>query len=305
MVFLKKRIVKGLEYYYAGENYSSKGKTVQKSVYYFGRNKPGKYEWQAVLNAVGGKDVYNPKNPEITVEQIKKVVQVNEDMNKQFASMTEIEKQNFQDKFFNEYIYNSNSIEGSTLNEKETYFVTHEKQGIRGKSLKEIYMARNLKTAIEVMEEYTGELTINLIKKMHSIVQENIQPKEELGQYKNKQNYIIGTEFFPTPPKLVEARMNGLMKWYSLNKKKYHPFELAALTHLKLVSIHPFNDGNGRTSRLIHNFILKKYNYNFIMYRQKTKQDYYSALRQAQVYSSHRSFINHAVKEFTATYEEY
>ncbi|MFH1520842.1 MAG: Fic family protein [Candidatus Micrarchaeota archaeon] len=299
MVFLKTRIVGGIEYYYAAKTLNGK----QIDVYYFGNKKPNKHEWQAVLNALEKKDDYHPKKPEISDNQKQRVDELNKRMQKEFNEMNDAEKANFYDKFYNDYIYNTNSIEGSTLTKEETYFVTHEKQGISQKSLKEIYMARNLMQAINFLDKYDGLLNLVLIKKLHEIIQENIQPKEEIGKYKRKQNYIIGTDFLPTPPSLVEKRMNGLIRWYGINKKKYHIFELALLFHIKFVSIHPFVDGNGRTARLLHNFILKKYGIVPIIYRMQTKQRYYSVLRSVQLYNDHKGFLDYTIEEFVATYE--
>ncbi len=299
MVFLKTKTVKGIDYYYATE--TDKGSQID--VYYFGNRKPTKHEWQAVLNALEDKDDYYPKKPEMTNEQKQRIEELNKRMQKEFSEMNDSEKANFYDKFYNDYIYNTNSIEGSTLTKDETYFVTHEKQGISGKSLKEIYMARNLMQAINFLDNYDGKVNLDLIKKLHAIIQENIQLKEELGEYKRRQNYIVGTEFLPTPPKLVEKRMTGLIRWFGLNKKKYHAFELASLFHIKFVSIHPFVDGNGRTARLLHNFILKKQGIVPIIYRSSTKQRYYSVLRSAQLYREHVGFLDYTIEEFVATYE--
>ncbi|MCC7552121.1 Fic family protein [Candidatus Micrarchaeota archaeon] len=305
MVYLKKRTVKGIDYYYAVENKKLNGKIVQKNAYYFGNKKPNKYEWQAVVYALKNKDVFNPKKHEITKDQIKRIIEINKRMQKDFKEMSRSEKDNFNEKFYNEYIYNTNSIEGSTLTKKETYFVTHDNKGIEGKDLKEIYMARNLNYAIKFIKDYKGDLTLRFIKKLHSIIQENIQPKEELGKYKKRQNYIIGNDFIPTPPALVKKRMMSLIGWYGHNKKKYSPFELACIFHIKFVSIHPFIDGNGRTARLIHNFILEKNDIIPIIYRTKTKQKYYSALKNAQMHGLHKPFIDYSFEEFINTYEGY
>jgi Fic family protein len=299
MVFIKTRIVKGIEYFYAAETDGNK----QRDVYYFGSKKPTKYEWEAVLNALANKDDYQPKKAEMAKEQIERIQELNNRMKKEFSEMSSAENENFKDKFYNDYIYNTNSIEGSTLTKDETYFVTHEKQSIEGKSLKEIYMARNLMRAINFLDNYRGKVNIKLIKKIHEIIQEDIQPKEELGKYKRIQNYISGTEFLPTPPNLVEKRMNGLLRWYGKNKKKFHAFELAALFHIRFVSIHPFVDGNGRCARLLHNFILKKHKIIPMSYRTKTKQKYYSILRAAQLYGEHKGFLDYTIDEFIATYE--
>jgi len=258
-----------------------------------------------VLDALVSKDVFTPKGSEMEDGQRERLETLNTRMKRDFSQMSDSEKENFWDKFYNDYIYNSNSIEGSTLSKDETFSVTHDGRGVKGKKLKEIYMARNLMSAIKFMTACRGAPDVNLAKKLHAIVQENIQPRDELGEFKRRQNYITGTDFLPTPPSLVNERMRGLMRWYGLNKNKFHPFELAALFHIKFVSIHPFIDGNGRTARLLHNHILNEKGFAPLIYRTDTKQDYYSALRSAQTYGSHRQFLDYTAQEFVATYEGY
>ena len=305
MAYLRTRNVKGVDYYYACESLVHKGKATQKDIYYFGKNKPTKSGLDAVIFALDGKDVYEPSETLMSSEQAVRVDSLNKRMKDEFSSMSATELQNFDEKFMNDYIYNTNSMEGSTLTKDETYFVTHENQGVEGRKLKEIYMARNLMSAVKFLDGHGGKFDLSLIRKLHAIVQENIQPREELGEFKKRQNYITGTDFLPTPPNFVQKRMGGLMRWYGKNVKVYHPFEIAALFHIKFVSIHPFPDGNGRTARLLHNFILKKHGYLPIIYRAETKQKYYSALRNAQIYLSHAPFVEYSSSEFVAAYEGY
>jgi Fic family protein len=75
--------------------------------------------------------------------------------------------------------------------------------------------------------------------------------------------------------------MGQLMDWYHQSKEKFHPVELAARFHHKFVAIHPFQDGNGRVSRLIMNFILMKAGYPTAIIRQEERIDYYEALEEA------------------------
>jgi Fic family protein len=304
MPFLRSRNIGGVDYYSACESLVENGKTVQKELYYFGKHKPSKSGWDSIISALEGKDVYEPKGAIMAKGQAEKVDSLNKRMKLEFSEMSATERQNFDEKFMNDYIFNTNSIEGSTLTKDETYFVTHENQGVEGKKLKDIYMARNLMNAAKFLDAYDGKFSLSLIRKLHMLVQENIQPREELGLFKKRQNYITGTDFLPTPPNFVPRRMGGLMRWYGKNVKVCHPFELAAIFHIKFVSIHPFPDGNGRTARLLHNFILKKHGILPIIYRTETKQKYYSALRNAQIYSRHAPFLEYSIDEFVSTYEE-
>ena len=130
MVFLRTRKIGKAEYFSACETLAKKGKTIQRELYYFGKNRPSKSGWEAVLNAIAGKDAYEPKGPIMEEESVARVDALNKRMMAEFAGMTMTERQNFYEKFMNDYIYNTNSIEGSTLTMEETYFVTHENQGV-------------------------------------------------------------------------------------------------------------------------------------------------------------------------------
>lgn len=72
-----------------------------------------------------------------------------------------------------------------------------------------------------------------------------------------------------------------MSKWYSANKNKLHRFELATLIHAKLTWIHPFEDGNGRTSRAIMNWILMKNGYPMFFIPFEKREDYYMTLEEA------------------------
>jgi Fic family protein len=75
--------------------------------------------------------------------------------------------------------------------------------------------------------------------------------------------------------------MGVLLKWYLENKKKFHPFVLATVFHHKFEKIHPFMDGNGRTGRMLFNYILLKNQYPPGIIRRKNRNAYINALQQA------------------------
>ena len=81
---------------------------------------------------------------------------------------------------------------------------------------------------------------------------------------------------------MVESEFKKLMKWHAKNKNRYHPVILAAYFHSAFESIHPFRDGNGRTGRLILNFMLRKYGFPMIDIKNKDKERYYKSLYESQ-----------------------
>ena len=84
-----------------------------------------------------------------------------------------------------------------------------------------------------------------------------------------------------------------------------HPVELAALVHLKFVSIHPFGDGNGRISRLMMNFVLHKHGYPMLNISYKNRNSYYTALERSQLKKLDQIFIVHIIKRYIKDYKSY
>lgn len=190
------------------------------------------------------------------------------------------EFENFEKSFFTELTYNSNAIEGNTLSLQETSLIINENIAPKGKSMREIYEAKNHKEAIEFLKGYSGDIDELLILKLHSIILKDIS-ENFAGRYRENPVRVAGSDFkFPAPEK-VPQMIKNLIYWHGENKRKMHAFELAVVFSAKLVSIHPFVDGNGRISRLLMNFILKKNGYPWINVYNKQREEYLKSVRKA------------------------
>jgi Fic family protein len=109
-----------------------------------------------------------------------------------------------------------------------------------------------------------------------------VKKKISPGKYKTEPNYVItlkGEIHYYCEPIRVPEEMEKLVKM--INNSLYHPVELSARAHYKLVAIHPFDDGNGRVARLLMNLILMKYGYVPVVIKQENREDYYKALMKA------------------------
>ncbi|MEK6889396.1 MAG: Fic family protein [Nanoarchaeota archaeon] len=183
------------------------------------------------------------------------------------------------------YIYNTDKIEGNplTLQQVKTILTVGALAPERDK--KEVLETVNSRTALDNLFDPTNEISIDFIKKLHLATQQGIDT--DAGQYKKKENCITDNSGIlidtTTPVEFVEKRMNDLMTWYNKNKEILHPFVLATIFHNQFVYIHPFNDGNGRVSRLIFNFILIKHGFFPIIFFNDEKQKYYGYLRHAKI----------------------
>jgi len=209
---------------------------------------------------------------------------------------------NFKDWFFTELTYNSNAIEGNTLSLKETSMVINENIVPKNANLRDVYEARNHKNALEFLRRYKGDLNGKLILKIHSFILKDIDDSNA-GKYRKVNVYIHGEPDvkFPNPnevPKLMEE----FIDFYKKNKNKYHPLESAAIISMKFVSIHPFVDGNGRVSRLIMNFIMKKYNHPEINVYFKDRQNYLRSVKKAN-YEDYELIIDFLIKTIEKNYK--
>ena len=105
----------------------------------------------------------------------------------------------------------------------------------------------------------------------------------EVGKYKTAPNHVLtntGEIFYFASPEETPAKMNDLMNWYAEERKKEDtiPVLLAAEFHYRFIRIHPFDDGNGRTARLLMNFILMSYAYPPVIIKTSDKEQYFNVL---------------------------
>jgi Fic family protein/DNA-binding XRE family transcriptional regulator len=193
-----------------------------------------------------------------------------------------------------EYTFESNRIEGNTLTLRETDLVINEGLTVSGKSMREHLEAVNHQEAISYIKELVQrKIQINEreVLAIHNLILRGIQP-EYAGKYRDIQVMIKGSAHMPPQPFIVKDEMIKYFEWYEQHKDKLHPILLAAEMHERLVTIHPFVDGNGRTSRLIMNLILlsKGYVIANIKGDYETRMKYYDALEQVQTNQSQEAF---------------
>jgi Fic family protein len=194
-----------------------------------------------------------------------------------------------------EFLYESNRIEGNTLTLRETQLVINEGMTISGKSMREHLEAINHKEAILFIEDLVTqkmELSEYVLKQIHGIVLYGID-RENAGVYRKLPVAIAGSKHLPPQPYLLQDLMEDYFQFYELHKDDLHPVVLAAEMHERLVSIHPFIDGNGRTSRLIMNLILLQHGFPLAIIGgdYESRMAYYDALEKVQTADDKQSFI--------------
>lgn len=194
-----------------------------------------------------------------------------------------------------EYTFESNRIEGNTLTLRETDLVINEGLTISGKSMREHLEAINHVEAIGYIKqlmERNFPFNERELLSIHNLILRGIIT-EDAGRYRRVQVMIKGSSHMPPQPFIVPKEMEDYFIWFEENKSKIHPVILAAEMHERLVSIHPFIDGNGRTSRLVMNLILLQNGYVIANIKgdYETRMRYYQALETAQTSHKKEDFL--------------
>lgn len=207
-----------------------------------------------------------------------------------------------------EMTYNSNAIEGNSLTLKETYLVINEGLTIKGKPLKDHLEAKSHKEALDYLYELVEKdkkntVSERFIRSLNQIVMRDID-REWAGKYRNSAVIISGADHKPPEALEIPKLMRNLIDWVGDNKKKTHPVELASILHHKLVYIHPFFDGNGRTSRLAMNIILMQSGFPLAVVLKSDRKKYYQTLSLADK-GDYVPFVNFIARAVERTLDIY
>ena len=194
-----------------------------------------------------------------------------------------------------EFLYQSNRIEGNTLTLRETQLVVNEGITISGKSVREHLEAINHKEAILFIDDIVQNkipLTEYVLKQIHALVLHSID-RDNAGVYRKLPVLISGSQHIPPQPYMLHSLMEDYFIFYNAHKNILHPVTLSAEMHERLVTIHPFLDGNGRTSRLIMNLILLQHGFPLAIIGgdYDSRMAYYNALERVQTHNDKSKFI--------------
>lgn len=179
-----------------------------------------------------------------------------------------------------DWTYNSNAIEGSSVTLSETRAILLDGVTVNGKPLREHLEVINHSHAIDFVQgiaDKTEPINETTIRQIHSLVLRTIDD-DNAGSYRRVNVRITGSKFAPPDVSQVGALMYDFGKWLASEETKLHPVEYSALAHFKLVDIHPFIDGNGRTARLLMNLILMRAGFPPAIVNMEDRQKYYRAL---------------------------
>lgn len=192
-----------------------------------------------------------------------------------------------------EWTYNSNSIEGNTLNLRETQMVLQEGITVKGKSLREHFEAKNHEHAITYLYGLVKpayKMTSKDILSLHALVLRVIED-DFAGRLRNASVRISGANFIPPNARKVPDLLDNLVDFVNKNPLQLNAIELATVFHHQFVHIHPFFDGNGRTVRLAMNLLLMKVGFPPAIILTTDRKKYYEALNQANKGKYHKLML--------------
>lgn len=176
------------------------------------------------------------------------------------------------------YTHESTKIEGNTLSLIQNKMIIEDKMSVGGKALREIYEVENHNKAFQYVKNNIREeikLDANVIKDIHEILMDNIITG---GIYRYENVIITGATHTPPSRSEMHNRLNNF--YYDLENQDLNPIAKASWIHAEFVAIHPFTDGNGRTSRMLMNYVLMESGYLPINIKSENKEEYYNSLNE-------------------------
>jgi len=282
MAYLVKKRIKNKDYYYLVASVKLAGR-IKKFQLYIGAKRPFRKQLTKLKDVLNKRiESYMSKfDPFLTLLTEREKNELEAIKKSYKKTLSPAVKQNYYEWFLTNYTYDTNAIEGSTLTLRETAMVLFEGVTPYNRPLRDVRAAENHKKAYDWMMNYKHDLSVQFILRLHKIMTSEILSPSESGKFRRVQVYIRGASDVPPPPHVVKWQLMKLLSWYKSNKKRYHTTVVAAKMHAEFERIHPFVDFNGRTGRLLLNFILFKTGYPPIDIRNKDKQHYYEAIRNA------------------------
>jgi len=298
MSYVLEKIIKGRKYFYLVKNVRAAG-AWKKFTIYIGKGEISKKrldELKKKYSKILDRKVANylklvdPLLSLLSRKQITELEKVKTAYRRTSKTMSATVRRRWYEWFLATFTYNTNAIEGSTVNLSETSMILFERLTPSGKTMREVQEVENHKKAFDYMIGYKGDVNKALVCKLHRLMTSGILEPAESGSFRKVQVFVRGAEVIPPKPEDVEKLFKELMLWYRENKKRYHPVVVAAHVHTAFEGIHPFVDYNGRTGRLLLNLMLMKHGFPPIAIAYRRRAEYYEAI-QAEINGNLKPFV--------------
>jgi len=277
----------GRTYYYATKNFRVASSRWRKARAFLGDRKPGRERLKEAYAELEKRAVemgYRP--PPLTPfryldeTEAEKLEDVRDAYKKWYGKLGPDEREKYQSDFLVRFTYNTNAIEGNRLSLRETAMILNEGLIPSGTETNDYTEALNSRDAVAAMAAHRRGLSQRFLFRLHREVTKNTRC-QKVGAYRDTGVRISGSDWVPPSARELPGLMKKLFVWYRNHRSSFHPVELGALLHARLVQHHPFTDGNGRVARLVMNWVLLRGGYPTFYIENRDKLNYYKALEEA------------------------
>jgi len=283
MVYLERIERKGKTYYYITKNFRMSNKKWKKIRKYIGSKPPSKNQTTQAIAEIEAeaikKGIAKPASQHkyLSDTEAEQLQDLKEIYNKWYGKLNADEIKKYEEDFIVRFTYNTNAIEGNRLSLRETSMILMENIIPAGATPNDYNETINSKECYEFIKNYTGEFNQKFLLKIHGLLTKNTNCTL-VGEYRNHDVRISGSDWIPPSYIKIKEEMRKIFQFYYVERKKLHPVELGAILHNKLVRLHPFSDGNGRTSRVVMNWILIKNKFPMFYVELRDKIHYYETI---------------------------
>ncbi len=206
-------------------------------------------------------------------------------------------------RFTEDFTYNTNAIEGSTVPYKEVVKLLEHEETPESHDEQETL---NVAEAVSYIRKTKEKLSLALIRKIHKICFN--KTKTFAGKFRNVEVVIKDGRgniiHQGAPAREISSLLQELIDWYEKHRRKYPALFLAAVVHNQFEKIHPFQDGNGRVGRLLLNYILLKHKHPPININLEDRKRYYGCLQEYDEAGDVKPMLRFLVMQFRKTYKK-
>ncbi|MDP3765411.1 MAG: Fic family protein [Nanoarchaeota archaeon] len=293
MATIKKRKIGKQVYFYVEHSFKA-GKRVKVLSRYLGKKVP--YNIEEI------KDDLEYEAIRLTI--LSKLKSIKANYQREQSKLPKQEKEKTIEDFLVHFIYDSSRIEGSSLSLNDTKGLFLHNITPKNKPIKDVKEAEGYREAFYSMLGFKDQLSLEVIKKWHAMMFKDTMDYIA-GKIRIHKIIVTGSRTVFPQPEEVPKLLKEFFKWYKKEEKALNPAELAALTHLKFVSIHPFSDGNGRISRLLANYVLNKHGYPMVNIKFGDRISYYKSLEASQLNDKLKYFVRYFLKRYLKANYQY
>lgn len=299
MVF-KKRIKVGNKEYWVLVHSIRKGKRVTQKKKYIGKTLPPKARLQQ-LKKEFLRELSGERYRFLSGDDVERIEEMKKKHAQELSKLSLMERKKALEEFMIRYTYDSSKLSGVDVTLRQTFLIL--KEGIIPRNFKNLRIVKELENhekGFIAITKYRGKFDMGFIKRIHKIlfvgVDDSIVGK--LRSELKRDVKIAGTTYVPPKWQEMDREIAGFFRWYSSENRSLHPLELAALIHLKLISLQPFADGNSRLSRLLMNWVLWKKSYPLVDIPVEDLENYYNAVDRYQIEKSEKPFVDYIKEKY-------